>query len=252
MLSADIAGVRRTRNREIRMQALFRAVARLSVMAAVMAAVVVGVLVAGLGTTTAVAVGIVFAGAAGLVGVARRPRVNSGTAQIEAMLAADPLDRQLAPAMRAPSPTEATRVESMAPKGTTEADPEANVPRWRRPSLLEARRADPTLLAATARMPVRFGGPQSSEGDVRVVRYAVVPVLDRPDEVLGLRLTDLGQGDEVQVLGASGAFLEILCPNGDQGFVHRTVVGQRVESSYQVTEEADDALTALLTARGLI
>ena len=105
---------------------------------------------------------------------------------------------------------------------------------------------------------MRFGEGATSGGDVRVVRYAVVPVLDRPDEVLGLRLSDLGSGDEVQVVGASGAFLEILCPNGEKGFVHRTTLGQRGSSGLQdgmrapMPQEADDALSALLTARGLI
>ena len=74
---------------------------------------------------------------------------------------------------------------------------------------------------------MRFGEDDTAGLDVRVVRYAVVPVLDRPDEVLGLRVSDLASGDEVQVVGASGAFLEVLCPNGDQGWVHRTTLGQR-------------------------
>jgi hypothetical protein len=236
------------------MQGFIRAIARLAVMAAVLAAVLVGAIVAGLGMTTAIAVGIVLAGVTGLVGVARRPRAPSGAAQIEAMLAADPLDRhKVAAPAHASTPSGAIRVESMAPRAETPADPEANMPRWRRPSLLEARRSDPTRPDLSARMPMRFGERESAELDVRVVRYAVVPVLDQPDEVLGLRLTDLGQGDEVQVLGASGAFLEVLCPNGDQGFVHRTTVGRRVQVSQDpVPQDADDALHALLTARGLI
>ena len=244
------------------MQGIIRAFARLAVMGAVIAAVIVGALVAGLGMTTAIAIGIVLAGVAGLVGVARRPRKLTLTEEIEAMLAADPLDRKAAAAKAAEaaataaeaqghSVTASTRVESMAPPAEA-ADPEANMPRWRRPSLLEARRSDPTRYAAANRMPMRFGEHAAGELDVRVVRYAVVPVLDRPDEVLGLRLTDLGQGDEVHVLGASGAFLEVLCPNGDQGYVHRTTLGQPVPAAAQMPQEADDALTALLTARGLI
>lgn len=240
------------------MQGLIRAVARLAVMGAVMAAVLVGAVVAGLGATTAIALGIVLAGVVGLVGVVRRPRGLTPSQEIEAMLAADPLDRQkaaaaaAAAAAQAVSLTEATRVESMAPQGHAEVDPEANMPRWRRPSLIEARRADPTRATQSSRAPMRFGPGESADLDVRVVRYAVVPVLDRPDEVLGLRLTDLGQGDEVQVLSASGAFLEVLCPNGDQGYVHRTTLGQRGPAHIDLPQDADDALNALLTARGLI
>jgi hypothetical protein len=240
------------------MPGILRAVARLLVMGAVMGAVVVGAVVAGLGMTTAIAVGIVLAGVVGLVGVARRPRrAANGVAEIEAMLAADPLQRKPEPAPQVRSLTVATRVESMAPQRTPDLDPEANMPRWRRPSLLEARRSDPTRADGTHRAPMTFGETMESGDEVRVVRYAVVPVLDRPDEVLGLRLGDLGAGDEVRVIGASGAFLEVLCPNGDQGYVHRTTLGQRspVTTTEALREpasqDADDALSALLTARGL-
>jgi len=226
-------------------------------MGAVMGVVLVGAVVAGVGTTAAIATGIVLAGVVGLVGVARRPRQNgSGVAEIEAMLAANPLERKPEPAPQVASLTESTRVESMAPQQNADVDAEANMPRWRRPSLLEARRSDPTRVAAPDRTPMRFADGASSHLDVRVVRYAVVPVLDRPDEVLGLRLSDLGAGDEVRVVGGSGAFLEVLCPNGDQGYIHRTTLGQRVaaahESIGEMSAEADDAFSALLTARGLI
>jgi hypothetical protein len=260
MLSPFIAGVPQTRTGDQQMHGIIRAIARLLAMAGVMAAVLVGALVAGLGTTAAIAIGIVLAGVVGLVGVARRPRAGqrNPVAEIEAMLAADPLIRKPAEPPQIKSVVASTGVESMAPPGHSEVDPEAGMPRWRRPSLLEARRSDPTRSNGAQRTPMRFGENVSSELDVRVVRYAVVPVLDRPDEVLGLRLSDLGSGDEVQVIGGSGAFLEILCPNGDQGFVHRTTLGGRGSAGIQdgirqsLPQDADDALSALLTARGLI
>lgn len=240
------------------MHGIIRAIARLLVMGAVMAAVLVGAIVAGLGTTAAIAVGVVLAGVVGLVGVARRPgNMRSGPEEIEAMLAADPLHRR-PEAPPVTSLTGSSPVESTGPQHPTRADLEANMPRWRRPSLLEARRSDPTRVDATNRMPMRFGEGVSSDLDVRVVRYALVPVLDRPDEVLGLRLGDLGSGDEVQVVGGSGAFLEVVCPNGNHGYVHRTTVSQRSSAGIEdgmgqpASQEADDALSALLTARGLI
>ena len=240
------------------MHGFIRAIARLLVMGAVMGAVLVGALVAGLGTTTAIAAGVVMTGVVGLVGVVRRPRQNSDpVAEIAAMLAADPLERKPAAPPQVMSVTATTTVDAMAPQLGQEADPEAGMPRWRRPSLLEARRSDPTRSEPVARMPMRFAEGGSSTDDVRAVRYAVVPVLDRPDEVLGLRLSDLGAGDEVRVVGASGAFLEVLCPNGDQGFVHRTTLGKAGSAAIAdgprqpMPQEADDALTALLTARGL-
>jgi hypothetical protein len=235
------------------MQGFIGGFARLITMGAVMAAVVVVAVVAGIAATTALAIGIVLAGVVGLVGVMRRPPKLTPAQEMAAMLAADPLHTP-APTPLHPQPT---AVEAMAPREEAPVDPEANMPRWRRPSLLEARHADFSRLAPTNRMPLRFSD-DSGEADVRVVRYAVVPVLDRPDEVLGLRQSDLASGDEVQVLSSSGTFLEVLCPNGDQGWVHRTTLGQRGSVGLPslgrpgVGSEANDALTALLTARGLI
>lgn len=238
------------------MQGLFRAIARLLVMGFVMAAVLATAVYAGLAVTTALAVGVVLAGVVGLVGVARRPRARqrlTAAEQIEAMMANDPSRAQR------PAPTtRPTAIEAMAPPVEVPVDPEAGVPRWRRRSLIEARHSDPTRDAPVYRLPMRFGDGGSPELDVRVVRYAVVPVLDRPDEVLGLQLSDLAAGDEIQVLNTSGAFIEVLCPNGDRGWVHRTTVGQRGPAGLAGTlrqampQEADDALTALLSARGLI
>lgn len=228
------------------------AIARLLVMGAVMGAVLVGAVVAGVATTTAVAVGIVVAGVVGLLGVARRPGVRRQSAadQIAAMMAPPAPEPQ-------PRPSIARDETVMAPPVAAPSDPEGNMPRWRRPSLLEARRTDPSRAEPVYRVPMRFSDV-SAELDLRVVRYAVVPVLDRPDEVLGLQICDLASGDEVQVLDTSGAYIEVLCPNGDQGWVHRTTVGQRGGSALPPAQrlampaEADDALTALLAARGLI
>jgi SH3-like domain-containing protein len=97
--------------------------------------------------------------------------------------------------------------------------------------------------------------------ELRVVRYAVAPLLDRPDEVLGMQVMDLIAGDEVQVTESTGPYWEVVCPNGERGWIHRTtlslpgaigamerepVVEERVKPG-----DAEDALTALLAARGL-
>ena len=71
------------------MQNLGAGIARLLVMGAVMGVVLVGAVVAGLATTTAIAMGVVGAGVVGLLGVARRPAVQqlSAADQIAAMMA---------------------------------------------------------------------------------------------------------------------------------------------------------------------
>jgi hypothetical protein len=232
------------------MHGIARAVARLLVMALVMAGVLVAAIFMGVATTTAIAVGMVLAGITGLAMVARRPGRSRAATDLTAA-AAPP-----APAAPAVSPVEATSVEAMARPANAPIDPEANMPRWRRPSLLEARHSDPTRNAPSYRLPMRFTDAQIGEYDVRVVRYAVVPVLDQPDEILGARLGDLAAGDEVQVLGAHGGFLEVFCPDGQRGWIHRTTLSQvAAPAAHEIPgltpQEHEDALNALLGARGL-
>ena len=142
-------------------------------------------------------------------------------------------------------------------------DPEALMPRWRRPSLLEARRTDPIRSPAPERERLAFayGSPQmAAEVERRRVRYAVAPLLDRPDEILALRVGELAAGDEVQVQRRSGAFCHVLCPDGREGWLHRMTLGDVVPFPHhamarpldqEIEPEAEDALAALLAARGL-
>jgi len=230
---------------------MIRALGRLLVMGLVMTAVLVAAVFAGVGTTTAIALGIVLAGVVGLVGVVRRPHAGAHVEQLAAMQAT--LD-----AAAATQRTEdSTAVDAMAPPLSSKAvDPEANMPRWRRPSLIEARRSDPSRQTASYRLSMRFTDDRAGSPDVRVVRYAVVPLLDRPDEVMGARVADLESGDEVLIVGAESAFVEVLCPDGEHGWVHRTTLGTRptpfAPSRTITSPQPDDALTALLSARGLI
>jgi hypothetical protein len=232
------------------MQGIIRASTRLLVMALVMAAVLVLAVYAGLAATTAIALGVLASGIAGILIVSRnRAAQPSAADEIAAMMA--PARPAAAPAVSAEV---ATAVDAMAPPIAREVDPEANMPRWRRPSLLEARRSDPSRQAASYRIPMRFTDDQIYQFDVRRVRYAVVPLLDRPDEVLGMRLSDLASGDEVQVLGAQGTFLEVHCPNGDRGWVHRTTLAQPEAAApapaFAAAESHDERISSLLSAQG--
>jgi len=137
------------------------------------------------------------------------------------------------------------------------------MPRWRRPSLLEARRTDPIRSPAPARLRQAFGRA-STDGDTalerRLVRYAVASLLDQPDEVRGSHIGELVSGDEVQVQDRSGAFCHVLCPDGREGWVHRMTLGEPVApsddamdryASREIQPDAENALAALLAARGL-
>jgi hypothetical protein len=149
-----------------------------------------------------------------------------------------------------------------APSPAAPPDPEAMMPRWRRPSLLEARRTDPIRSPGPERPRLTFAiaADAPAGGERRAVRYAVTPLLDRPDEILATRIGELVAGDEVQVEQRSGAYCRVLCPDGRQGWIHRTTLGDVVEvpaygGGWSVESEpepeAEDALAAMLAARGL-
>jgi hypothetical protein len=139
------------------------------------------------------------------------------------------------------------------------ADLEAAMPRWRRPSLLEARKADPTRMVATTTA-LSFGDHTVAvaEGrERRVIRYRVVRLLDAPDELRSVEIGQVDQGDEVELIERSGAYWFVLCPDGRQGWLHKMTLGDVVGENPSPTageawgaEEVDnDVLTAFLSAR---
>ena len=110
-------------------------------------------------------------------------------------------------------------------------DPEALLPRWRRPSLLQARKADPIRDATpAARLTFDQGlvGPLDGH-ERRLIRYRVVRMLDTPDELRGTETGYLDRGDEVQLLEKYGAYWLVLCPDGRQGWVHNMTLGAVID-----------------------
>ena len=108
---------------------------------------------------------------------------------------------------------------------------EALLPRWRRPSLLQARKADPIRDATPApRLTFDHGlvGPLDGH-ERRLIRYRVVRLLDTPDELRGAEIGYLDQGDEVQLLEKYGVYWLVLCPDGRQGWVHKMTLGEVVD-----------------------
>jgi hypothetical protein len=110
-------------------------------------------------------------------------------------------------------------------------DAEAAMPRWRRPSLMEARKADPIRDAVQApRLTFDHGlvGPLDGR-ERRLIRYSVVRLLDTPDELRGAEIGFVDQGDEVQLLEKHGVYWLVLCPDGRQGWIHKMTLGDVVE-----------------------
>jgi hypothetical protein len=108
---------------------------------------------------------------------------------------------------------------------------ESLMPRWRRPSLIRARKADPIRdNTPAARLTFDRGlvGPLDGR-ERRVVRYRVVRLLDSPDELRGAELGYLDRGDEVQLLEKYGAYWLVLAPDGQQGWLHKMTLGDIVD-----------------------
>jgi hypothetical protein len=136
-------------------------------------------------------------------------------------------------------------------------DLEAGMPRWRRPSLQQARKADPIRDVVTAPS-LRFAENDASAigYERRLVRYRVVRLLDAPDELRSVEIGQLDQGDEVQLLEKSGAYWLVRTPDGRQGWLHKMTLGDVVAESATSAAEAwnvgdidGDVLSAYLAAR---
>jgi hypothetical protein len=113
-----------------------------------------------------------------------------------------------------------------------EVDMEMLLPRWRRPSLLQARKADPvrdTFQSHRLTFDEGLVGPLAGR-ERRVIRYRVVRLLDTPDELRGVEIGNLDQGDEVQLLDKYGAYCLVVAPDGQQGWLHKMVLGDVYET----------------------
>lgn len=144
-------------------------------------------------------------------------------------------------------------------------DAELAMPRWRRPSLLAARKADPLRAASAEAAPMTFDGGSvepAHDRERRLIRYHVVELLDQPDELRSARVGALMQGDEVQLLDRTGPYWRVLCPDGREGWIHRTTLGEIVGAppppsaaeTWGVNDREpdaidDDVLTAFIAAR---
>jgi hypothetical protein len=153
----------------------------------------------------------------------------------------------LADAARSGPPAAGTLVPVPAP-----VDAELALPRWRRPSLLEARKADPSRMApSTFNLTFDRGGVAAQAGlERRRIRYRVVRLLDGPDELLASEIGFLDEGDEVQLVERRGSFWSVLCPDGRSGWVHRMVLGDIVVAETEEVDDIDeDVLAAFLASR---
>ena len=112
-------------------------------------------------------------------------------------------------------------------------DIDAHLPRWRRPSLMEARKTDP-LRTVSTNIRLTFEGDAGSAisgMERRLIRYRLVSLLSAPDEVRGVEIGVLDEGDEVVLLEKRGTYWRVLCPDGREGWLHKMTLGDVVIDS---------------------
>ena len=131
---------------------------------------------------------------------------------------------------------------------------DVNLPRWRRPSLLAARKSDPIRNGGDhVALTFNMHDAPSPGGERHVIRYQLVRLLDRPDELLGQAIDSLDEGDEVEILEQRGTYRRVLTPDGRQGWIHRMTIGDIVTDAapspagFGMVDE--DVLLAYLDAR---
>ena len=107
-------------------------------------------------------------------------------------------------------------------------DAEADIPRWRRPSLEAARRSRPP--SDIVREPIRFADAPHKEADRRVVGYRLVRVGDSPDDLRSAELGRLDRGDEVEVLDTAGDWAHVRSADGLDGWVPSITILTRIST----------------------
>ena len=192
--------------------------------------------------TSALSTGITLAAAFLLFG--RRRRTGDPDDSELAIAAATAFGGPLAVASTAAWPT-------AVDPGTGGTD--IDLPRWRRPSLLAARKSDPTRGAGAGPTGhLAFASPAAAAGmERRLVRYRIVRLLDRPDELMGSTVGSLDEGDQVAVVEQSGLYRRVETPDGRIGWLHKMTLGDLVAAPAGQDAEIDpDVLMAYLAARG--
>lgn len=116
-------------------------------------------------------------------------------------------------------PPPAAPLPKVAPILPDTPDEEANMPRWRRPSVQKARKA-PSRGIELPHVPVAFT-ESATDVERRRIRYRLVRVSSIPDEIMGEEVARLDRGDEVELIRSAGAYWLVKTPYGDEGWVHQ-------------------------------
>jgi hypothetical protein len=122
-----------------------------------------------------------------------------------------------------PNLAAAVAVAQPVPLLPTANPEEANMPRWLRPTLREQRQwSDRSAYAV--RDPEQFAAPPRAGADRRTIGYRLVRLSDGPDDLRSTEISRLDRGDEVEIIGDQGGFLQVRTPSGLEGWVPRVAI----------------------------
>jgi hypothetical protein len=142
------------------------------------------------------------------------------------------------------------------PLGET-AGRDLNLPRWLDPSVTAARfKTDATTKArpadavaiTAARAPMVFVATGEEVAERRRVRYDGVPLLDRPDDVLGRMLRELDGGDEVEVLERAEIWAQVRTPSDLIGWIPGMTLSDVSTAAAEDVPDNSDAIEVDLSA----
>ena len=100
---------------------------------------------------------------------------------------------------------------------------EATTPRWLRP-LREQRQSGERGTLPAPHEPVRFDKPPRSGVERRTIGYRLVRLSDGPDDLNSREIGRVDRGDEVEIIGEQGGFLQVRTPTGIAGWVPRVAI----------------------------
>jgi hypothetical protein len=95
---------------------------------------------------------------------------------------------------------------------------EADLPRWRRPSVVAARFGFSSP-AATRTDRLAFEPDADQPAERLVVRYDAVPLVHEPDDLHGRTIAELSAGDEVEVIERQAMWVHVRTPAARSGWV---------------------------------
>jgi hypothetical protein len=111
-------------------------------------------------------------------------------------------------------------------QGDETSPDEENLPRWLRPTLRQQRQWSDRQAPTTAREPERFDAPLQTGIDRRTIGYRLVRLSDGPDDLRSTEIGRLDLGDEIEVIGDLGGFVQVRTPGGLEGWVPRMAIAR--------------------------